>query len=208
MASEVDICNQALDFVGAATIVTLTEQSQNAALCKRLLPLARDSLLQSHHWRWARTKVALAPLENETSKEWAYVYQRPADCLTPLYIEPESYSGDGTYVRNGLLYSTVTIPFGGPQFEARGDHVLTNEPDAVLVYTQRVTEAGKFPPMFADALSYLMATRLGAALRVDPDLVRTAQQIYTGARQSAMAADQNEATNRDDRDAEWHRARA
>ena len=48
MASVVDICNGALNQLGASTILSLTEDSKNARLCNARYTQVRDSLFRSH----------------------------------------------------------------------------------------------------------------------------------------------------------------
>ena len=50
MASVVDICNGALNQLGASTILSLTEDSKNARLCNARYTQVRDSLFRSHPW--------------------------------------------------------------------------------------------------------------------------------------------------------------
>jgi len=48
MASVVDICNGALNQLGATTILSLTEDSKNARLCNARYTQVRDALFRSH----------------------------------------------------------------------------------------------------------------------------------------------------------------
>ena len=50
MASVVDICNGALNQLGATTIVSLTEDSKNGRLCNARYTQIRDSVFRSHPW--------------------------------------------------------------------------------------------------------------------------------------------------------------
>ncbi len=193
MTADVDICNQALGVVGAQTIVSLDEASAGAAACQRLYPLARDALLALHDWRFATARQVLAPLDEPPPSDWQLVYALPSDCLRARYLE-------SPFV--GASLDPVT------RFERRGDRIVTNLPQAALIYTRRVTQAGAFAPLFADSLAALLAIRLGAALRVDPDLVQLARQDYQLTLGRARAADANEASNRDQPEAGWIEARS
>ncbi len=53
MPSVVDICNEAMDLLGAATITALTENSKEARLCNRRFSTVRDATLRSHSWNCA-----------------------------------------------------------------------------------------------------------------------------------------------------------
>ena len=60
MASVVDICNGALNQLGATTILSLTEDSKNARLCNSRYTQVRDSLFRSHPWNCLQKRVELA----------------------------------------------------------------------------------------------------------------------------------------------------
>jgi hypothetical protein len=60
MASVVDICNGALNQLGASTILSLTEDSKNARLCNARYTQVRDSLFRSHPWNCLIKRVELA----------------------------------------------------------------------------------------------------------------------------------------------------
>ena len=47
MASDVDICNSALNMVGASNIISLTEDSRAARLCNQRFEFIRDSVFRS-----------------------------------------------------------------------------------------------------------------------------------------------------------------
>ncbi len=192
MASDVDICNQALDMVGAATIVSLGEASAGGRACQRLYPQARDALLAIHPWRFAMARQALARFDEAPPADWSLVYALPNGCLVARYLEATS----------GLRQGPTT------RFEVRADRLLTDLADAVLVFTRRVEQAGDFDPLFVESLSALLAVRLGAALRVDSDLMREAQRNYQLALGQARAVDANQASNRDQWEAEWIEARS
>ena len=53
MPSVVDICNEAMDLLGAATITALTENSKEARLCNRRFETVRDAVLRAHTWNVA-----------------------------------------------------------------------------------------------------------------------------------------------------------
>ena len=60
MSSVVDICNEAMDLLGAATITSLDENSKEAKLCNRRFTTVRDQVLRSHPWNSAIRRATLA----------------------------------------------------------------------------------------------------------------------------------------------------
>ena len=48
MASKVDICNSAMNMLGASNIVALTEDSKNARLLNQSFDFVRDAVFSGH----------------------------------------------------------------------------------------------------------------------------------------------------------------
>lgn len=72
MASEVSICNMALFRIGhSQRIDSLSEASVPAELCKQIYPIARDLLIESWDWTFARKRVALASVGDEPT-DWDF----------------------------------------------------------------------------------------------------------------------------------------
>lgn len=70
MASEVDICNQALLAVGADQILSLDAASKEGKLCKALYPKFRDQENAKHRWNFSLKRVELAA--SATDPVWGY----------------------------------------------------------------------------------------------------------------------------------------
>ena len=58
MASVVDICNSALNLLGASTISALTEDSKNARLCNQRYENIRNRMFRSHAWNCLTKRVS------------------------------------------------------------------------------------------------------------------------------------------------------
>ena len=86
MASTVDICNGALNQLGATTILSLTEDSKNARLCNSRYTQVRDAVFRSHPWNCLQKRVELA--QSTTTPPWGYKFKfdLPGDCLRLLRI--------------------------------------------------------------------------------------------------------------------------
>ena len=72
--------------------------------------------------------------------------------------------------------------------------LLADMPNAELVYVARVTDASRFPYLFAQALSYLIAAELARTLRKDEQLAARMEGLYelAKARAAASAANQSQ----------------
>ena len=60
MASVVNMCNSALNLLGASTISSLTEDTKNARLCNQRFTPIRDRVFRSHNWNCLIKRVQLA----------------------------------------------------------------------------------------------------------------------------------------------------
>lgn len=192
MATAVDICNVALSRLGdraSLTSIDPPEGSMQADNCARFYPMARDSALEHCHWTFARTRAPLAQVNTPVFSYWQYVYALPADFLRLA----------------GVLSQGCTLPFGSvtlvPYFLAtlpNGERVLaTNQPNAWLDYSRRVVDPALFPPLFASAVSYLLASHLAGPLIKGVAGARTMaamQQAYAVEVAKAAVADANQDT--------------
>ncbi len=168
MASEIQIANLALARIGAsATISSLTEASFEAEKCLQFYGIARDNLLARHDWAFATHRVVLSLLGDAEAtpnltlypglRNWRFAYATPSDMVTALAVLPaESMQQanpaydfrDPAY--HAALRRYYSIPDRTAEFiieHSNGAPVLyTGQQSAVLRYTRRVTEAGRFSP--------------------------------------------------------------
>ena len=86
MASVVDICNSALNLLGASTITALTDDSKNARLCNQRYEPVRNRIFRSHAWNCLTKRVQLAQDSSAPVVEYSYQYTLPSDCLRVLKI--------------------------------------------------------------------------------------------------------------------------
>jgi hypothetical protein len=197
MASEVDISNLALSHIGARSQVSSIsppDGTVEAGYCARFYPLARRELLEAYSWPFALKRSVLAPLTN-ISTVWAYMYARPANCITPLRVLPlqvlESYSlsiDRYTDAYPDALVDTLFTERGTARFELEGDFIFTNEPEAVLLYTMEQTDTSKFTPLFTSAVGMLLASYLAGPILKGLDGARASQTWRNNALTAATAA--------------------
>lgn len=142
MASEVDICNRALQKLGASRITSLTQDSPNARSCNVAYEPLRDSLLRRHPWRFAIERASLAA--DSTAPDWgkSASYTLPSDYLQllPTYPEDNLNSLDWE-VEGGKIYTDDSAPL-------------------YIRYIKRVTNTGLFDANYSEALSCLIALEL------------------------------------------------
>lgn len=172
MASEIDLANLALAHLGDdATVANFTppEGSAQAEHCARFYPIARDSLLEQHTWGFATRRIVLnAVTYTDPTGYWAYAYALPNLCIKIVDVLPPGATSStpltsypmSTLVENGNLVGASGIEFT-VETDGNGNKVLlTNQVGAVAVYIVQVTDTNKFSPLFADTLSWYLASYL------------------------------------------------
>jgi len=172
MATEEDIANLALSHLGdTATVASLnppegSAQSEHAA---RFYPIARDTLLEMHTWRFSTKRVALAKLTSNWP-EWDFAYAKPSDASKVWAVLPPDATDDNS--APARLPSAI-VPPGTPDWgvytpqpftmevDASGAEVIyTDQDNAVARYTHVVTDTSRFSPLFVMALSWHLASML------------------------------------------------
>jgi len=175
MANEVNICNLALSHIGVfSKIQSLSESTKEARECNLLYATARNAVLEDLDWNFARKQMYLALLD-ETYTGWAYAYQYPTDCIIARKIFNEgevdsNTAGWDTDNKDNILDKV--------EFEIRASSnldrriILTNQEDAILLYTAKVTDVNMFSSQFIDALAWRLAAELAVPLRNKADLYK------------------------------------
>lgn len=155
MPSPVDICNLALGHLGdRGTVASIDppEGSAQAAHCARFYPMARDALLEMHPWRFATRRKALALLE-VGAWTWAFAYAEPSDLLRTVAVLPPDAIDD-----------SAAQPYDIELADSGVRTILTNQEGAVLRYVARGVDSASFPPLFVDALAWLLASYLAGPI--------------------------------------------
>lgn len=202
MASDVDICNQALALLGdSATVSSInpSEGSVQAQHCARFYAIARDAVTEMHTWSFATKTIQLAQLANP-QWNWDYNYAQPSDLLKPIKIlfNPQLGVSDRFPETWCEQYGQFMWP-EEPQIQfsrevdANGNYIIcTNEAGAVLKYIAQVTDTTKFSNLYVDCLSMYLASKLaGPLIKGDEgrQQAMTCMQAFSGLLANAKVAD-------------------
>ena len=211
MASEVDICNMALSELGdQATVSSIDppEGSAQAGKCARWYPICLDLMLEAYEWTFARRRESLALLD-QTVSTWRYVYARPANCVKAWAVLPPDALNDYSvgFPQPNSPYTGMPVDRlidAGAQYvpqdfaqEIDSDErpiILTNQENAVLRYTKRITDTTLFTPLFTTAFAKLLASYLaGPIIKGDAgrDAAAKLYAEFMSAVGKASAADAN-----------------
>lgn len=200
MSSVVFICNLALTNLAKPTIVSIDEESAEAAACKQYYAHVRDVMLQTYPWRFAAKTDALAEITNAKEVRWGYAYQRPSDCLKVRRVSDENLA-------DYLASDGALVVAGGYAHEIEGQTIFCDVSPAYLLYTQRLTDPTKFSPAFIEALGWHLAVRLAMPLTRDPKIRADAFNLAVRMTATAAASDAGEVRETSDSPSEVIEAR-
>ena len=172
MASVVDICNGALNLLGASTILSLTEDSKNARLCNARYTQVRDSLFRSHPWNCLQKRVQLAA--DTTAPAWGFTsaYTLPADCLRLLRI---------------LDYDS--------NHKVEGRKILTNNSSMKILYVARIEDPNEYDELLRETISAALAADIAYAVTSSNPVSLNMYNLYQTKLKDARFVDATEGQN-------------
>ena len=148
MASTVDICNSALNLLGASTISALTDDNKNARLCNQRYEPVRNRVFRSHAWNCLHKRIQLAQNSTAPVIEYSYAYALPSDCLRVLKI----HNGTTDSIESNLDY------------KVEGRKIVTDEGTIYLVYIALDTDPNTYDSYLAESISHQLAADLCYAI--------------------------------------------
>ncbi len=158
MPSETDLLNDALCQIGATRITGIDEGSINANHCQLFYPSLRDDLLRAAHWRFATARVELVQDVAKPLFEFAFQYSLPPD-----FLKIREYNGASLDTTNLALFERATVR----RYEIEGRKLVTNDAEAKIVFTQRITDPNIFDSLFYQTLTTWLASKLSNAITKD-----------------------------------------
>ena len=172
MASVVDICNGALNQLGASTILTLTEDSKNARLCNARFTQVRDSIFRSHPWNCLQKRVELAA--DSDTPAWGFTSQFtiPADCLRVLTI----------------------LDFDS-DYKIEGRKILTDNSSMKILYVSRVTDPNEYDELLRETLSAALAADIAYAVTSSNPVAKNMYDLFQEKLKDARFVDSTEGQN-------------
>ena len=172
MASTVDICNGALNQLGATTILSLTEDSKNARLCNSRYTQVRDAVFRSHPWNCLQQRVELASSTDTPAWGYSFKYDLPGDCLRLLRIL--DYDSD---------------------HKVEGRSILTNNSSMKILYISRVTGPNQYDENLRETLSAALAADIAYAITSNNTTQQNMIALYQEKLRDARFVDSTEGYN-------------
>jgi len=172
MASVVDICNGALNQLGATTILTLTEDSKNARLCNARYTQIRDSVFRSHPWNCLQKRLQLAADSDAPAWGFTKQYTIPADCLRVLTIL--DYDAD---------------------YKIEGRKILTDNSTMKILYISRIEDPNEYDELLRETLSAALAADIAYAVTSSNPTATNMYNLFQSKLKEARFVDSTEGQN-------------
>ena len=174
MASVIQICNSALNQLGASSITALTENSKNARLCNERYETIRDAVFRSHPWNCLVKRIQLAQDTDTPAWGFTYQYTLPSDCLRVLQIK--DYNLD---------------------YKIEGRKLLINEDTVFLIYLAQITDVNELDVLLRETISAGLASDISYAITSNLQVTKLMTEKYGLKLSEARHTDASEGYNTD-----------
>lgn len=154
--SETDICNSALVKLGVDTISALSDNTKAAKLCNARYAYARDTVLASHPWNFAKKRISLALDATTPAYYYTYRFIVPTDAIKLLDNDLDENS----------------------EWVLENGYILTFATTMNILYVFKQTDTTKFEPLFTEALAWWLASDLAYALVQSTALMQNCATMF------------------------------
>lgn len=137
--TKVNICNEALNMIGAKSIQSFDENTDNARRCASIYDSSRKALLRMHPWSFAKKRVQLSPVTTYPSFGYRYAFPLPHD-----------------FVR--------IIDTGAEEYEIEGRHILSNVNLINLVYVFDNDNEQIWDSLFSECMALYLVNKLAKSI--------------------------------------------
>ena len=185
MTSTVDICNYALNMLGASTISALDENSKTARIVNQRYERARDFVFREHTWNSLIRRAELAQDTETPAYGYDYQYPLPTNpyCLRVL----EFSNGSMSYPQDNMMTNS-----GGPSFLIEGRKLLTDEGTAKIKYIARITDPNEYDAGLIETLAAYLASEICYAVTGSTSMVQITYSKYEQVMRNARHTDATE----------------
>lgn len=166
MATSIEICNIALDKLGALRISGFDQNTKESRACNLNYTNCRDQVMSEIPWTFAVKRATLAPDVDTPAWEFSYAYTLPADCLHLIELD------------------------GNPNYRKEGRKIYTDEGTSLNIkYIYRNENTSEYTPLFVNMLSTYLASTICESLTQDTTQRQLLMQEYMDAMDRAKGED-------------------
>jgi hypothetical protein len=193
--SPIQICNQAISWLGGNLITSLDDPSIEAQLCKANYEPLRDVVLEDREWTFAMHRAEPSRLTERPLYGFDYFYAIPSDAIRVVQVSAAgNEANDGIFVE-GSFRSAVR---GGTgigretriEWLVEGDTIVVQINKRIyLRYIRRITDTTKFSPSFDQCLAARIAADIAIPITNSLNVQRDMSALYDAKLRNAFAVD-------------------
>lgn len=177
MASPVQLCNQALGWLGEDFITSLDDPTRAAQLCKANFDLARDAVLEAGEWSFALMQAGpLAPLAGAQAPLFGpgNLFQLPEGVLRVL----RCLSGSDITSISNCYANDGAFPQSRLQWRREGMTIRAEVSALYIEYIGRVDDTEQFSPGFGQAFAARLAAELAMPITNSATMFQSMWKLY------------------------------
>ena len=144
MATEVEIANIALSWLGQNVINSLNDNQNEAKIMKANYKTSRDKLLSDHAWTFATRRETLAPVADLPAFGGQSKFLIPSDVLRVQRVYRATNTSQGDQFQNA-------------NWVREGQYIIANESTVWCHFIFRNTNSDQYSPGFVHALAARLA---------------------------------------------------
>jgi len=181
MASDVDVCNLSLGWLGKKPILSLDDPQTEAVLCKQNYPVSRDAVLSDAEWTFSIKRFQLPQDAEVPAYGYGVKYLVPEEVIRLLNVNDEQLEQGQT---------------SGGDWQLEGPYIVTNAGQANVRAITRVTDPDLFSPEFVRCVAARLASDMCMALTNSKGREETLEKKYYTYLGRAKAQDGRQGTSK------------
>jgi len=180
--SKVDICNKALNYIGATPIASLTENTNSAVRISYIYDTVRDYVLREYPWGFAQKIQSLNQISDETVTGWDYLYSYPSKSLSISKIFVDTGATEPENVEYKVFLSPTT----------NVKCIASDYSPLYIQYTYQIDDSTLYDSDFVEAFSLKLAAEIAFTLTGNLDLAPRLEKKYEDCISEAKRSNSNE----------------
>lgn len=199
-SNRTEVTNRALVKIGANTITSLLDESEQARKASLVFKSLVQSELRKQAWNFAKARATLAPLAVSVGgQDFKTSYNLPADLLRLITL-------NGNWVFSSIR---EVVPGGSPYYAIEGRTLVTNDSGpAYISYVNDVSElTALWDACFVEMIACRMAMDLVHSITKNLPLKQSLKQDYNEALKEAKRTNAIELPPQSIADDSWVQSR-
>ena len=162
MASKVEICNYALQELGASFITSLTEDTKNARECNLRFDSVRRSLLRMSLWNFAIKRVDLSRETSTPAFNYSYQFALPSDFLKLVMTknEEQHQSFAGATINPLTTVQDINTSYAIDKYRVEGKKLVSDSSEVSIIYVSDTENTGEWDSLFTELFTRLLTARI------------------------------------------------